>query len=173
MYQKLQYLTRRCISCRFFFYLMCYVFLYEIPSQEHQACSIQFGFQNQHHRGGQEGVWFSERVSGPADCRKSWQIWNSVRACKHCKSSTHTCIYFIIFFFFLLFLVKETSGILLFGPSFRAGLRKLGPKNNIPEVSITKKKAKNHESRKSPILYYMHLCVLSPSNKVAKNIIAR
>ena len=27
--------------------------------------------------------------------------------------------------------------------AFRAGLRKLGPKNNIPEVSLTKKKQKN------------------------------
>ena len=56
---------------------------------------------------------------------------------------------------FFAFLVKNTSGILFFGPSFRkparkassgyafrAGLRKLGPKNNIPEVFLTRK-AKN------------------------------
>ena len=65
-----------------------------------------------------------------------------------------------------MFLVKKTSGILFFGPSFRkparkassgvvrvsctetpddafrAGLRKLGPKNNIPEVFSTKKAKK-------------------------------
>ena len=40
--------------------------------------------------------------------------------------------------------------------AFRAGLRKLGPKNNIPEVFLTKK-AKKHESRKSPIPYYIVL----------------
>ena len=57
---------------------------------------------------------------------------------------------------FFAFLVKRTSGILFFGPSFRkparkpddvfrAGLRKLGPKNKIPEVFLTKK-AKKKES---------------------------
>ena len=35
-----------------------------------------------------------------------------------------------------------------------------GPKNNILEVSLTKKKkAKKHESRKSPIPYYMYIYV--------------
>ena len=68
-----------------------------------------------------------------------------------------------IYIFFFAFLVKKTSGILFFGQvlylffglddAFRAGLRKLGPKNNIPEVFLTKK----HESRKSPILYYIYL----------------
>ena len=38
--------------------------------------------------------------------------------------------------------------------AFRAGLRKLGPQNNIPEVFLTRK-AKKHESRKSPIPYYI------------------
>ena len=41
------------------------------------------------------------------------------------------------------FLVKKTSGILFFGPSFRyfflLFVRKLGPKNKIPEVLLTKK----------------------------------
>ena len=65
-------------------------------------------------------------------------------------------------FIFLAFLVKETSGILIFGPSFRkpspddafrAGLRKLGPKINIPEVSLTRK-AKNI----SMFVIPLHIC---------------
>ena len=47
------------------------------------------------------------------------------------------------------FLVMKTSGILFFGP-----ILLLGPKNKIPELFITKK-AKKHESRKSPIPYYV------------------
>ena len=37
--------------------------------------------------------------------------------------------------------------------AFRAGLRKLGPKNNIPEVFLANQKSKKHESWKSPIPY--------------------
>ena len=49
---------------------------------------------------------------------------------------TVTPILYIYFFFaFFFFLVKETSGILFFEYYF-------GPKNNIPEVFLTKKKAK-------------------------------
>ena len=83
-------------------------------------------------------------------------------------------------FFFFAFLVKKTSGILFFGPSFRkparkassgddvhdafrAGLRKLGPKNNIPEVFLTRK-AKNkilykikYEIKFKLILYKMKI----------------
>ena len=59
--------------------------------------------------------------------------------------------------YYLLFLVKETSGILFFGPKILfylfSGILFFGPKNNIPEVSLTKK-SKKHESRKSPIPYY-------------------
>ena len=77
-------------------------------------------------------------------------------------------MYFFFFFFFWLRKLPEyyllAHGLILFKAFDGQNIiiwpkYNVGPKNNIPEVSLTKKKSKKkHESRKSPIPYYIVKC---------------
>ena len=74
--------------------------------------------------------------------------WGVRLRCRHLLPFRPSlCSSHFYFFFFCFFWLRKLSEYYFLAQAFRAGLRKLGPKNNIPEVFLTKKAKKmNHGS---------------------------
>ena len=176
MHQKLQYLTRRCISYRFFFFSSCVMCIcMKFPLRSIRRVIFNSVFKTNTTEGGKKefgslSVSQALQIAGRAG-RFGTQY-------EHVSTASpvpiHAFIYLFIyfFFFFFAFFGKGNFRNIIFWPKLpQTCMESLGQKIIFRKFPLPKK-AKKHESRKSPIPYYMHLCVPSPSNKVAKNITA-
>ena len=99
--------------------------------------------------GSQEALSTTASLCSPSD-RAAECAWHKTSQNRVCTPLCCMWVHIHFFFFFAFFLVKETSGILF----FRAKKWYSGS-----FLNQKKKKAKKHESRKSPIPYYIHLLI--------------